>query len=85
MIASHKITIDIPDDIFDEIAEFKKRANIKDDKSAVFELIKYALSLPEYFKSFDWTAAELEADKDIASGRIKDFFSVDELLVDLKA
>ncbi len=85
MKAGHKITLDIPDDVFAAIADFRKRAHIGDDKTAVFELIKYALTLPPYFARFDWKKAEEEADADIAAGNVKSFSSVDEFLADLKA
>lgn len=85
MEATHKITLDIPDEIFTEISEFKKRANITDDQTAVFELLRYALSFPEYFRNYDWERAEKEADEEIASGRVKTFSSADELLSELNA
>lgn len=85
MKTGHKITLDIPDDIFREIADFKKRSNIKDNQSAAFRLITYALSLPPYFAAFDWQKAEKEADADITAGRVKSFSSVDDFLADLKA
>ncbi len=83
MKTGHKITLDIPDELFREIADFKQRSHIKDDKSAAFELIKYALSLPPYFAAFDWQKAEEETDADIAAGRVKSFSSVDAFLADL--
>ena len=49
MKTNHKITLEIPDDIFVGIVDFKKKAHISDNKSAIFELIKYALSFPSYF------------------------------------
>lgn len=85
MATTHKITIDIPDELFNEISEFKKNANIADDKIAIYRLLKNALSLPEYFMRFDWETAEKEADEDIKSGKTKDFSSVEELLADLSA
>ncbi len=85
MKAGHKITVEIPDEVFKEIADFKKLAHIGDDKTAVFELIKYALTLPPYFARFDWKKAEEEAEADIAAGNVKSFSSVDEFLSDLKA
>jgi len=83
--AGHKITLEIPDEVFKEIADFRRRAHIGDDKTAVFELIKYALTLPPYFARFDWKKAEEEADADIAAGNVKSFSSVDEFFADLKA
>lgn len=85
MKAAHKITVEIPDEFFREISDFKKREHIKDDKTAVFELIKYALTLPSYFSRFDWKKAEEEAEADIAAGNMKSFSSVDDFLADLRA
>lgn len=85
MAATHKITIDIPDELFNEISEFKKIANIADDNIAIYRLLKNALSLPEYFMHFDWEIAEKEADEDIKAGRTKNFSSAEELLADLNA
>lgn len=85
MKSSHKITIDIPEEVFTGIANFKKRAHISDDKTAIFELLKYALTLPPYFHSFDWQKAEAEADSEITANNVKSFSSVDEFLADLKA
>jgi hypothetical protein len=83
MKKGHKITLEIPDEIFSEIVNFKKKVNISDNKSAIFELIKYALSFPSYFKNFDWEKAEKEADDDIKSGNAKRFSSVDDFLINL--
>ncbi len=85
MKTAHKITLEIPDEFLKEIADFKKQAHITDDKAAILELIKYALTLPPYFARFDWEKAEEEADADIAAGKVKSFSTVDEFLADLKA
>jgi len=77
--------MEIPDEMFAGITDFKKRAKIADDAAAIFELVKYALTLPAYFRNFDWKKAEQEADDDIKRGRVKGFPSVDEFLADLKA
>lgn len=85
MATTHKITIDIPEELFNEISEYKKITNIADDKVAIYRLLKKALSLPEYFMHFDWKTAEEEADEDIKAGRTKKFSSAEELLSDLNA
>lgn len=85
MKASHQVTLKIPDEIFNKITEYRKKSNLPDDESTIFELIKYALSLPSYFTDFDWEKAEKEADNDIASGKVKSFSSAEEFLSDLKA
>jgi hypothetical protein len=42
------------------------------------------LTLPPYFKDFDWKKAEAEADKEIAAGKTKSFKSAEDFLSDLK-
>ena len=81
----HKITMEIPDEIFTGISDFKKKTKIADDAAAIFELVKYALTLPTYFINVDWKKAEKEANDDVKKGRVKSFSSVDEFLADLKA
>lgn len=85
MKTNQTVTLEIPAGIFKEIRRFKKNARIRDDESAVFELVKYALSLPQYFRDFNWNKAEKEADADIKAGRVRKLSAVDDLLSDLKA
>jgi len=85
MKAAHKITLEISDELFEEITDFKRKAHIPDAKKAIFELLKYALTLPPYFKNFDWEKAEKEVDAEIKAGKVKRFPSVDDFLADLKA
>ncbi len=85
MRTTHKITMEIPDELFLEIVNFKQKAHIADDATAAFELIKHALTLPSYFADFDWKKAEKVADEDIEKGRVKSFSGIDDLLADLKA
>ncbi len=80
-----KVVIELPNNVFNEVIRFKEELHLKDEQSAIYKLIRYALSLPPYFRSFNWENAETEADSDIASGRIKEFSSADELLADLNA
>ena len=82
---THKITVDVPDDVFESIAEFKKRMDIDNDSVAVFELLKYALTLPPYFTSFDWKMAEDEADADIEAGNVQHFESMKDFIAELNA
>lgn len=80
-----KVVIELPNSMFNEVMRFKQELHLKDEQSAICKLIKYALSLPPYFRNFNWENAETEADSDIASGRVKEFLSADELLTDLNA
>ncbi len=79
-----EITITLADDIIDEIERYRKSARKTNTEEAVTELIKYALTLPPYFKAFDWEKAEAEADKEIALGKTKSFDTVEDLITDLK-
>jgi predicted CopG family antitoxin len=83
-MASHELTIMLSDSTFEEIKRYKKLLHKKSTADAITELIKYALTLPPYFKDFDWKKAETEADKEIAAGKTKSFKSADDLLSDLK-
>ena len=85
MKTDRTIMLEIPEDMAAELANFKRRSNITDTRAAVFELLKYALTLPPYFRNFDWEKAEAEADADIVAGRVACFTSVEDLLADLKA
>lgn len=80
-----KVVIELPNSVFNEVMRFKEELHLKDEQSAIYRLIRYALSLPPYFRDFNWENAEAEADSDIASGRVKEFSSADELLADLNA
>ncbi len=81
----HKITLQIPGEIYNDILSFKSRERIRDNKAAIVKLLKYALTLPPYFKDFDWKKAEQKADKDIKAKRVASFSSVDDFLADLKS
>ncbi|HLC17164.1 MAG TPA: hypothetical protein VJL89_13150 [Thermodesulfovibrionia bacterium] len=83
-MASHELTISINNDILEEIERYKKSTHKQNIEEAVIELINYALSLPLYFKKFDWKKAEYEADKEIAAGKTKSFDTVEDLISDLK-
>jgi hypothetical protein len=83
-MSKRKLTIKITEDLFDEIEEYMKYTNKLNTEDAVAELIKYALSLPPYFREFNWEKAEAEADKEIASGQTKSFDSIEDFIADLK-
>lgn len=85
MRAGHKITVEIPDELYEEISSYKEEAQILDEGIAVVRLLRYALTLPPYFRAFDWDKAEKEADAEIETERSKNFSSVDEFLADLKS
>ncbi len=85
MKTDHKITLEIPGELYAGIVDFRKKSHIRDSKSAVVELLQYALTLPPHFKSFDWKKAEKEASADIKAGKVKRFSRVNEFLAELKA
>lgn len=83
-MATQELTITLSDKVLDEVKRYKKLLHKKSTGNAVAELVKYALTLPPYFKGFDWKKAEAEADKEIASGKTKAFKSAEDFLSDLK-
>jgi|LSQX01.2.fsa_nt_gb RNA polymerase-interacting CarD/CdnL/TRCF family regulator len=85
MTEKHKMTLEIPDNIYAGILAFSRNNNIKDSGEAVMELVKHALNLPPYFKNFDWERAEQEADDEISSGTLMEFSDVDSFLNELNS
>jgi len=81
---TQKLTLTLPDELVKEIEHYKEAADEPSRSQAIIDLLKHALTLPPYFKGYDWKKAEAAADKDIAKGRVKSFKSVKELLADLK-
>jgi predicted CopG family antitoxin len=79
-----ELTITLSDDIFREVEKYKKSTQKQSTEEAIAELVKYALTIPPYFRSFDWEKAEAEADKEIALGKTKSFDTVEDLITDLK-
>lgn len=80
-----KLTIEIPDDLLHEIDLYCKTSRKESASEAVVDLLKSALTLPEYFRNFDWEKAEKEADELAASGKVKTANSVEELVKDLES
>ncbi len=83
-MATHEVTINLSDEILEEIERYKNVRHKKSIDDAVAELIKYALTFPPYFKDFDWEKAEAEADKEIAAGKTNSFETVEDFIADLR-
>ncbi len=83
MDKKHPITLELPEELFEQLQEYKKTTDLPDDESVVIELLRHALCLPPYFKEFDWSKAERQADDDIKEGRTKSFSSAEDLVNDL--
>jgi len=83
-MGQHEVTINLSDEILEEIEKYKRLTHKKSIDDTVVELIKYALTLPPYFKDFDWEKAEAEADKEISNGKVKSFDSIEDFISDLK-
>ncbi len=64
---NEQVTIRVPRDKAKDIERLKKRTLRKTTEAAVTDLLKYALTLPPYFKDFDWERAE--ADEEITAGK----------------
>lgn len=80
----YELKISLNSDMLKEIERYKKFTHKQSIEDAVTELINYALSLPLYFKEFDWEKAEYEADKEISIGKTKSFDTVEDLISDIK-
>jgi len=70
-MSNHELKISLSKKTLEEIERYKESTHKKSTENAVTELIEYALTLPQYFKSFDWEKAEAEADKEIAARKTK--------------
>jgi len=58
-MAQREITITLADDIIEEIEKYRKSARKTKTEEAVAELIKYALTLPPYFRDFNCNTVHL--------------------------
>jgi len=80
-----KLTVELPEDLLREIDNYREETHKDSTSAAVVELLKSALVLPDYFRNFDWEAAEKEADESIKTGELKSFDIVDDFIADLKS
>ena len=81
---NYKLTIDITNDMLEEIKRYKDITHKQNIEDAVNELINYALKLPLYFREYNWKDAENEADKEITSDKTKSFDTVEDFISDLE-
>ncbi|MFQ5686201.1 MAG: hypothetical protein ACE5GV_06020 [Candidatus Scalindua sp.] len=79
----NELTINLSKKTLEEIKRYKVSTHKKSTEDAVTELIEYALTLPQYFKGFDWEKAEAEAGKEIATGQTESFNTVEDFISDL--
>ena len=82
-MSKNELTINLSKKTLEEIKRYKVSTNKKSTEDAVTELIEYALTLPPYFKDFDWESAEAEADKEIAAGQTESFNTAEDFISDL--
>ncbi len=82
-MSNHELKISLSKKTLEEIERYKESTHKKSTEDAVTDLIEYALTLPQYFKSFDWEKAEVEADKEIAAGKTKSFNTIEDFISDL--
>ena len=81
---NYKLTIDLTNDMLEEIKRYKNITHKQNIEDTVKELINYALNLPLYFRKYNWEDAEDIADKEIASGKTKSFDTVEDFISDLE-
>jgi len=83
-MTSCKLTISLSNNTLDEIKRYKKVMRKQSIEEAVTELINYALSLPLYFKNFNWKDAEDEANVEILSGKCESFDTLEDFISDIQ-
>ena len=81
---TQKLLLNIPDNLVEQIDHYKDIAKEPSRSKTIIDLLKYALTLPPYFKDFDWQKAEAEADEAVKKGKIKSFDDTKAFLADLK-
>ncbi|MBI9039230.1 MAG: hypothetical protein JEY97_13935 [Bacteroidales bacterium] len=81
---NYKLTVDLSNDLMEEIERYKKNTHKQNTEDAVKELIIYALNLPIYFRNYDWKKAEDVADNEINSDKTKSFDNVEDFISDLE-
>ena len=81
---NYKLTVDLTNDMLEEIKRYKIITHKQNIEDAVKELINYALNLPIYFRNYNWKKAEDEADKEIEFNKTKSFNSVEDFIYDLE-
>ncbi|MEE8483568.1 MAG: ribbon-helix-helix domain-containing protein [Nitrospinota bacterium] len=84
-MADKKLTLDLPEDLLEEVDSYKAKANKKSISEAVADLLRSALTLPDYFMNFDWDKAEKEVDELRAAGKVKTVQTAEELINDLES
>ena len=54
---TQKLLLNIPDNLVEQIDHYKDIAKEPSRSKTIIDLLKYALTLPPYFKDFDWQKA----------------------------
>lgn len=80
---SKKVCITLSDDLLYEIDRFKGSRQSR--SATIANLLRYALTLPPYFREYDGENAEKEADNAIRNGNVESFNTIEEFLSDLKS
>lgn len=81
-----KLIVDVERDLLDRIDDYRFTHRKHSRAETVRELLEYALTLPPYFKDWNWEKAEAEADEDIKTGRLTGpFDNPQDLIKSLKS
>ncbi|MBU0568141.1 hypothetical protein KKC52_08860 [bacterium] len=70
MATRAKLIIDVERGLLDRIDDYRFTHRKPSRAETVRELLDYALTLPPYFKDWDWEKAEAEADEAIRKGEL---------------
>lgn len=85
MTTKAKLIIQVPKNLLDRVDDYRFAHRKHSRAEAVRELLDYALTLPPYFKGWDWEKAEAEADEAIKKGDfVGPFDNIKDALKSLK-
>ena len=70
MTTKAKLIIQVPKDLLDRVDDYRFTHRKHSRAETVRELLDHALTLPPYFKDWDWEKAEAGADEAIKKGQI---------------
>ena len=85
MAIKTKLIIQVPKDLLDRVDDYRFMHRKNSRAETVRELLDYALTLPPYFKDWDWEKAEAKADEAIKKGElVGPFDNIKDALKSLK-
>lgn len=84
-MADKRLTLNLPEDLLEEVDSYKAKTNKKSTSEAVADLLRSALTLPDHFRNFDWKKAEKEVDELRDAGKVSTAQTAEELVEKLES